>query len=226
MCGQNTLTRDSFSTLSSLCTHHIVTQGAARRVCMKTCSSTCHHMSERVLFPCFVFFLCLSCLYVLSHFYLFSVLNFNSMMSRTPSIKPNAQPQNEEYCPRGDIQPSHTQWRRQRRLRQWPRHERMTVAMALAEVQHHAAPRGQRPARARGEEEDEEDCAVGQTTPLSQFCRYRVPPDGLLLFLRGGRRRGHRLRAGLGARCPGAAFPRRGARARHVPRAGDHPGNS
>ena len=35
-------------------------------------------MSERLLFPCFVFFLCLSCLYVLSHFYLFSVLNFNS----------------------------------------------------------------------------------------------------------------------------------------------------
>ena len=28
----------------------------------KTCSSTCHHMSERLLFPCFVFFLCLSCL--------------------------------------------------------------------------------------------------------------------------------------------------------------------
>ena len=44
----------------------------------KTCSSTCHNMSERLLFPCFAFFLCLSCLYVLSHFYLFSVLNFNS----------------------------------------------------------------------------------------------------------------------------------------------------
>ena len=48
---------------------HIVAQGVARRVCI---------MSERLLFPCFVFFLCLSCLYVLSHFYLFSVPNFNS----------------------------------------------------------------------------------------------------------------------------------------------------
>ena len=35
VCGQNTLTRDSFSTPSSLCTHHIVTQGVARRVCKK-----------------------------------------------------------------------------------------------------------------------------------------------------------------------------------------------
>ena len=40
-------------------------------------SSTCHHMSERLLFPSFVFFLCLSCLYFLSHFYLPSVLNFH-----------------------------------------------------------------------------------------------------------------------------------------------------
>ena len=45
-----------------------------RTTCLhKTCSSICHHMSERLLFPCFVFFLCVSCLYVLSHFYLFSV---------------------------------------------------------------------------------------------------------------------------------------------------------
>ena len=62
-----------FSTLSSLCTHRIVT----RRVCIKPCSSTCHQMSERLLLPCFVFFLCLSCLYFRSLFYLFSVLNFN-----------------------------------------------------------------------------------------------------------------------------------------------------
>ena len=33
--------------------------------------------------------------------------------------------------------------RRERRLRSWLRHERMTVAMALAEVTHHTAPRGQ-----------------------------------------------------------------------------------
>ena len=38
--------------------------------------------------------------------------------------------------------------RRERRLRQWLRHERMTVAMALAEAQHHAAPRRQKPASA------------------------------------------------------------------------------
>ena len=56
--------------------------GSSSRCCTtclhKTCSSTCRHMSERLLFPCFVFFLCLSCPYVLSHFHLFSVLNFNS----------------------------------------------------------------------------------------------------------------------------------------------------
>ena len=47
-CGQNTLTRDFFSTTSSLCTHHIVAQGVARRVRMKhvhphviTCLSVC-----------------------------------------------------------------------------------------------------------------------------------------------------------------------------------------
>ena len=38
--------------------------------------------------------------------------------------------------------------RRQRRLRQWLRHERFCVAMALAETSHHAAPRGQTKARA------------------------------------------------------------------------------
>ena len=35
--------------------------------------------------------------------------------------------------------------RRQRRLRQWLRHERLSVAMALAEATHHTAPRRQRP---------------------------------------------------------------------------------
>ena len=40
--------------------------------------------------------------------------------------------------------------RRERRLRQFLRHERLSVAMALAESTHHAAPRGQRMARARG----------------------------------------------------------------------------
>ena len=41
--------------------------------------------------------------------------------------------------------------RRQRRLRQWLRHERLSVAMALAEMNHHAASRGQTKARAGGE---------------------------------------------------------------------------
>ena len=40
--------------------------------------------------------------------------------------------------------------RRQRRLRSWLRHERMTVAMLLAEREHHTAPRGQRLARSGG----------------------------------------------------------------------------
>ena len=40
--------------------------------------------------------------------------------------------------------------RRQRRLRQWLRHERLSVAMALTENSHHAAPRGQTKARAGG----------------------------------------------------------------------------
>ena len=44
--------------------------------------------------------------------------------------------------------------RRQRRLRQWLRHERLSVAMALAETNHHAAPRGQTKARAGGEARD------------------------------------------------------------------------
>ena len=47
-----------------------------RSACLiKRCSCTCHHMSERSLFPCFVFFLCLLCVYFFSHFYLISVLN-------------------------------------------------------------------------------------------------------------------------------------------------------
>ena len=46
-------------------------------------------------------------------------------------------------------------WRRQRRLRPWLRHERMTVAMTLAEATHHTAPRGQKTARAQEEVERE-----------------------------------------------------------------------
>ena len=44
--------------------------------------------------------------------------------------------------------------RRQRRLRSWLRHERMTVAMLLAERDHHTAPRGQKQARSGGVEHE------------------------------------------------------------------------
>ena len=44
--------------------------------------------------------------------------------------------------------------RRERRLRQFLRHERLTVAMLLAETQHHAAPRGQNKATSGGKARD------------------------------------------------------------------------
>ena len=84
-CGQNTGTARFFShicTVSSLCTHHIC-GSRCRTTCLhKTCSSTCHHMSERLLFVSFVFF-CLSCFYFLSHFYLFSSQGINPLRTRT-----------------------------------------------------------------------------------------------------------------------------------------------
>ena len=60
--------------------------------------------------------------------------------------------------------------RRQRRLRQWHRHERMTVAMALAEATHHAAPRGPKTARAQEEVERET-----YSVPRHQ----KTPPPGV-----------------------------------------------
>ena len=67
-----------FSTTFHPCAH-ITLWLKCRTTCLhKTCSSTCHHMSERLLFPCFVFFPSASRASIsLSHFYLFSVLNFN-----------------------------------------------------------------------------------------------------------------------------------------------------
>ena len=53
--------------------------------------------------------------------------------------------------------------RRQRRLRQWLRHKRLSVAMALAENNHHSPTM----ARAREEEKDELLNATGQKTPPS-----------------------------------------------------------
>ena len=55
--------------------------------------------------------------------------------------------------------------RRQRRLRQWLRHERLSVAMALAEYNHHSALRRPTMARARRDESEMYN-AAGQTTPL------------------------------------------------------------
>ena len=54
--------------------------------------------------------------------------------------------------------------RRERRLRSMLRHERMTVAMALAEMTHHSAPRRPTMARARGKE-SEANNTTGQMTP-------------------------------------------------------------
>ena len=85
-----------FSTLSSLCTHHIVAQGVARRVCIKhdhphviTCQSVCCSLvlSSSSVSRASTFSLTSTCL-------LFYIPT--PMMSRTPSIKPNAHPKIEE----------------------------------------------------------------------------------------------------------------------------------
>ena len=56
--------------------------------------------------------------------------------------------------------------RRQRRLRSWLRHERMTVAMTLAEMTHHAAPRGPKMARVGDVEEQVSHAGLrAQKTP-------------------------------------------------------------
>ena len=57
--------------------------------------------------------------------------------------------------------------RRQRRLRSWLRHERMTVAMTLAEMSHHTAPRGPKMARVwEGVEHEQHDGLRAQKPPL------------------------------------------------------------
>ena len=62
--------------------------------------------------------------------------------------------------------------RRQRRLRQWLRHERLSVAMALAECTHHSAPRGQKMARAGG---------GGARDELHGHAPDDAPPHGRIL---------------------------------------------
>ena len=65
-----------------------------------------------------------------------------------------------------DIAAGAARRRRERRLRSWLKHKRMTVAMALAEASHHTAPRGQRTARAGGWVRDEVHGRVpGEPTP-------------------------------------------------------------
>ena len=56
---------------------------------------------------------------------------------------------------------------RQRRLRQWLRHERLSVAMALAEMQHHTAPRRPKKATAgEGGSELNHTASIRETPPL------------------------------------------------------------
>ena len=82
--------------------------------------------------------------------------------------------------------------RRQRRLRQWLRHERLSVAMALAEKLHHSAyrsvplkeelvehekydaPRGQKTARAGEEDHEMHYTATVRTHPPPPGGRHRV----------------------------------------------------
>ena len=54
--------------------------------------------------------------------------------------------------------------RRERRLRAYLKYARMSVAMALAECSHHSAPRGQRTARAREEDQEVHYTATVRTT--------------------------------------------------------------
>ena len=60
--------------------------------------------------------------------------------------------------------------RRERRLRQFFRHERLTVAMLLAESQHHAAPRRLNKARSGGE---------ARVVPHGQVPGAPLPQGGL-----------------------------------------------
>ena len=82
MCRQTHLTRDFFSTYLTLRAHHVVAQGVAACV-WQNHSCTCHHMFERLLFSCYVFFLSLSVY----------------LWSKPPRTKTTALTHNEECCP-------------------------------------------------------------------------------------------------------------------------------
>ena len=80
-----------------------------------------------------------------------------------------------------DIAAGASRRRRERRLRSWLKHERMTPAMALAKASHHTAPRGQRTARA-GEWGREMSCtATIRDSPTPQpelFSLHEEEPGG------------------------------------------------
>ena len=91
------------------------------------------------------------------------------------------------------------QRRRQRRLRSMLRHERMSVAMALAEMLHHSS-QGQRMARA-GEEESELNYTAAVRRRLlpsrcSSACTKKSPAGG-----------GPRLSLSLGRKCGSSGTP-------------------
>ena len=79
--------------------------------------------------------------------------------------------------------------RRQRRLRQWLRHERLSVAMALAEMSHHTAPRGPKTARAGEEDYEMHYTATVRTHPPSQVAgtEYYELSDEEVVPARGSR---------------------------------------
>ena len=81
--------------------------------------------------------------------------------------------------------------RRQRRLRQFLRHERLTVAMLLAERDHHTAPRGQKKARSgEGGNETHNTAEFRETPPPPPF------PNGWRAVLYAVRRRDSASRQG------------------------------
>ena len=84
--------------------------------------------------------------------------------------------------------------RRQRRLRQFLLHERLSVAMALAEYNHHTAPRRPTMARARGEESEMNNATARRLLPPGRHAQSTLRwtmtgmclPPGRHLLLRCG----------------------------------------
>ena len=78
-------------------------------------------------------------------------------------------------------------------LRQFLRHERLSVAVALAELQHHTAKRGQRRARAGRVEREEKYEPRPQNPPLPQTAstEYFALDDDEEMLAAGGRPPAH-----------------------------------